>query len=152
MLHCWSLIIALLSFRYYLLFIFINFKFLLQQLSKVRLFLPCLHRITPVFGIFVHNSLQIKCQKYWPSGNKRSESYGDIRVTLEENLIFCDYTIRTFSVQHKRFPEQRTVIQYHFTAWPDFGVPEHPTPLLRFARKVMSHEPPSAGPMLVHCR
>ena len=42
--------------------------------------------------------------------------------------------------------------QLHFTAWPDFGVPEHPTPLLRFVHKVSNANPENAGSMIVHCR
>ncbi len=48
--------------------------------------------------------------------------------------------------------EKREVRQFQFTAWPDHGVPEHPTPFLAFLRRVKSCNPPDAGPMVVHCR
>ena len=41
--------------------------------------------------------------------------------------------------------------QYHFTVWPDHGVPEYPTPLLHFVRKVAASNPINAGPIVVHC-
>jgi len=44
------------------------------------------------------------------------------------------------------------VRQFQFTAWPDHGVPEHPTPFLAFLRRVKTCNPPDAGPMVVHCR
>ena len=44
------------------------------------------------------------------------------------------------------------MVQYHFTVWPDHGVPEHPTPLLHFTRKVALAHPDDSGPMIVHCR
>lgn len=47
------------------------------------------------------------------------------------------------------------VRQYHFTAWPDHGVPDYATPILAFLRRVRSeHTPRAKGklPMLVHCR
>ena len=48
--------------------------------------------------------------------------------------------------------EERIVVQYHYTVWPDHGVPEYPTSLLQFVRKVMSINPENSGPIVVHCR
>ena len=44
------------------------------------------------------------------------------------------------------------VSQYHFTAWPDHGVPDYATSILGFHRRVKSQHVPSKGPLLVHCR
>ena len=41
--------------------------------------------------------------------------------------------------------------QYHFTTWPDHGVPEYATPILGFHRRVKSQHQPSKGPILIHC-
>lgn len=41
---------------------------------------------------------------------------------------------------------------FQFTAWPDHGVPEYPTPFLAFLRRVKTCNPPDAGPIVVHCR
>ena len=41
--------------------------------------------------------------------------------------------------------------QYHFTAWPDHGVPDYATPILAFHRRVKAQHHPSRGPMVVHC-
>lgn len=48
--------------------------------------------------------------------------------------------------------EKREVRQFQFTAWPDHGVPEYPTPFLAFLRRVKTCNPPDAGPVVVHCR
>ncbi|EPY79320.1 receptor-type tyrosine-protein phosphatase mu-like protein [Camelus ferus] len=48
--------------------------------------------------------------------------------------------------------EIREIRQFHFTGWPDHGVPYHATGLLGFVRQVKSKSPPSAGPLVVHCR
>ena len=48
--------------------------------------------------------------------------------------------------------EKREVRQFQFTAWPDHGVPEYPTPFLAFLRRVKACNPPDAGPVVVHCR
>ncbi|KAG7262625.1 hypothetical protein CRUP_019556, partial [Coryphaenoides rupestris] len=44
--------------------------------------------------------------------------------------------------------EKREVRQFQSTAWPDHGVPEHPTPFLAFLRRVKACNPPDAGPMV----
>jgi len=44
------------------------------------------------------------------------------------------------------------VHQFQFTAWPDHGVPDHPTPLLQFIRRVKALTPLNEGPVVVHCR
>lgn len=48
--------------------------------------------------------------------------------------------------------EKREVRQFQFTAWPDHGVPEYPTPFLAFLRRVKTCNPPDAGPIIAHCR
>ena len=47
--------------------------------------------------------------------------------------------------------EKREVRQFQFTAWPDHGLPSHPTPLLLFMRRVKAITPSDSGPMVIHC-
>jgi protein tyrosine phosphatase len=42
--------------------------------------------------------------------------------------------------------------QYHFTAWPDHGVPLHALPLVSFVRNSAAANTADAGPIVVHCR
>jgi protein tyrosine phosphatase (PTP) superfamily phosphohydrolase (DUF442 family) len=44
------------------------------------------------------------------------------------------------------------VKQYHYTSWPDHGVPEYATSVLSFHKRVTSQHKASKGPILVHCR
>ena len=44
------------------------------------------------------------------------------------------------------------ITQYHFTSWPDHGVPEYATSILQFHRRIKNEYKPTKGPMLVHCR
>ncbi|KAI5645110.1 protein-tyrosine phosphatase domain-containing protein [Phthorimaea operculella] len=53
-----------------------------------------------------------------------------------------------------RGAEQRVVKHFHFTTWPDFGVPDPPTTLARFVRAFRERCPPHAAdsrPVIVHC-
>ena len=44
------------------------------------------------------------------------------------------------------------VTQFHFTSWPDHGVPEYAGPILNYLCRVKSQMKLSQGPTLVHCR
>ncbi|CAH1243823.1 PTPRA [Branchiostoma lanceolatum] len=89
-----------------------------------------------------------KCAQYWP--NKDSMDYGNIRVTLEETTTLVDYVIRRFNIQEDEDPA-RTVTQFHFTSWPDFGVPQSPLGMMKFIRRAKTSNPPGRGPIVVHC-
>lgn len=52
----------------------------------------------------------------------------------------------------KGYHEIREIRQFHFTSWPDHGVPCYATGLLGFVRQVKFLNPPEAGPIVVHCR
>ena len=93
--------------------------------------------------------MQLKCHQYWPK--EKSGLYGNVRVHLQEELTLAGYTIRTFSVQQEGSTTERIVTQYHFTIWPDRGVPEYPTSLLQFVRRVIVSTPDNMGPIIVHC-
>uniref|UniRef100_A0A8D3E7K5 protein-tyrosine-phosphatase n=1 Tax=Scophthalmus maximus TaxID=52904 RepID=A0A8D3E7K5_SCOMX len=91
---------------------------------------------------------RVKCCKYWPDD---TEIYGDMKVTLIETQLLSEYVIRTFAVEKRGMAEIREIRQFHFTGWPDHGVPLHATGLLGFIRRVKAKTPPTAGPTVVHC-
>ncbi|XP_014607845.1 PREDICTED: tyrosine-protein phosphatase 99A isoform X5 [Polistes canadensis] len=98
-----------------------------------------------------------KCDMYWPK--EGTETYGYIQVTLVKEDIMATYTIRTLQIRHLKIKKkkngtnmgERTIWQYHYTGWPDHGVPDHPLPVLSFIRKSSNANPPDAGPIVVHC-
>ncbi|XP_022281114.1 receptor-type tyrosine-protein phosphatase delta isoform X31 [Canis lupus familiaris] len=92
---------------------------------------------------------RVKCDQYWPS--RGTESHGLVQVTLLDTVELATYCVRTFALYKNGSSEKREVRQFQFTAWPDHGVPEHPTPFLAFLRRVKTCNPPDAGPMVVHC-
>ncbi|XP_078252044.1 receptor-type tyrosine-protein phosphatase delta-like isoform X20 [Rhinoraja longicauda] len=92
---------------------------------------------------------RVKCDQYWPS--RGTETLGLIQVTLQDTVELATYCVRTLTLDKIGSSEKREVRQFQFTAWPDHGVPEHPTPFLAFLRRVKACNPPDAGPMVVHC-
>jgi receptor-type tyrosine-protein phosphatase kappa len=72
-------------------------------------------------------------------------------MVLNGFILFLLKTLLSFFAQ-RGYSEIREVKQFHFTGWPDHGVPYHATGLLSFIRRVKLSNPPSAGPIVVHCR
>ncbi|XP_028306200.1 protein tyrosine phosphatase receptor type Db isoform X16 [Gouania willdenowi] len=92
---------------------------------------------------------KVKCDQYWPT--RGTETYGLIQVTLLDTVELATYSVRTFALYKSGSNEKREIRHFQFTAWPDHGVPEHPTPFLAFLRRVKACNPPDAGPLIVHC-
>ncbi|XP_043909993.1 receptor-type tyrosine-protein phosphatase S-like isoform X4 [Protopterus annectens] len=92
---------------------------------------------------------RIKCDQYWPG--RGTETYGMIQVTLLDTIELATFCVRTFCLHKNGSTEKREVRHFQFTAWPDHGVPEYPTPFLAFLRRVKTCNPPDAGPIIVHC-
>ncbi|KAM6069047.1 receptor-type tyrosine-protein phosphatase eta isoform 3-T3 [Theristicus caerulescens] len=92
-----------------------------------------------------------KCEQYWP--DKQSKSYGDIIVKMVSEIVLPEWTIRDFTVEKSGTPESHTVRQFHFTSWPDHGVPETTDLLINFRHLVheYSSQNPIDSPTLVHC-
>ncbi|XP_074853884.1 receptor-type tyrosine-protein phosphatase eta [Carettochelys insculpta] len=92
-----------------------------------------------------------KCEEYWP--DKGTKHYGDITVSLISEFVLPEWTIRDFTVEDNNATESHTVRQFHFTSWPDHGVPETTDLLINFRHLVqenISQNPPDS-PTLVHC-
>uniref|UniRef100_A0A8C4N9C0 protein-tyrosine-phosphatase n=1 Tax=Eptatretus burgeri TaxID=7764 RepID=A0A8C4N9C0_EPTBU len=90
---------------------------------------------------------RVKCFKYWPD---TVYVYGDITVTLVHSELLAEYVIRTFTLERGYF-EVHEVKQFHFTGWPDHGVPYYPTGLLCFVRRVKAFTRHTSGPVVIHC-
>uniref|UniRef100_A0ABM5F8R6 protein-tyrosine-phosphatase n=1 Tax=Pogona vitticeps TaxID=103695 RepID=A0ABM5F8R6_9SAUR len=91
-----------------------------------------------------------KCEEYWP--NKQSKSYGDIIVAMTSEIVLPEWTIRDFSMEKSDSSESHPVRQFHFTAWPDHGVPETTDLVISFRHLVQEYmKLHPTSPTLVHC-
>ncbi|XP_064859069.1 receptor-type tyrosine-protein phosphatase eta-like isoform X2 [Oncorhynchus nerka] len=93
---------------------------------------------------------RVKCEKYWPSETKH---FQNITVTTTSEIPLEDWTIRDFDVKNVRTAETRSVRHFHFTAWPDHGVPETTELLINFRHLVREHMDQYSrhSPTVVHC-
>lgn len=95
---------------------------------------------------------RVKCQRYWPANsNDPLEIAEDFQVTLDNEEEFPDYIIRTLTAHNGH--KTHKVKQFHYTSWPDHGVPESTagtSTLLKKANQAR-REGLGQGPMVVHC-
>ena len=71
----------------------------------------------------------------------------NIEIFLSPAVLVLCYV--SYSLQGD---QTRQVRHFHFTAWPDFGVPKKPQSLVRFVRTVRAKLFKDGGPILTHCR
>ncbi|XP_026206996.1 receptor-type tyrosine-protein phosphatase H isoform X8 [Anabas testudineus] len=93
-----------------------------------------------------------KCERYWPA-NSTPCLYGNLLVTMTSEQQDPNWTLRDFNVKHRNTSEQRTVKHFHFTSWPDHGVPQCTEVLMQFRGLVRRHieRERTGAPTVVHC-
>jgi len=105
-------------------------------------------KIVMLANVIEHN--QTKVVKYWPES---SDVYGDIEVAniLECPIAQIQHIIRTFSIKKSGIAHPRIVRQFHFTGWPDLGVPKDRLPVVSLIRQARLYNANNEAPIIVHC-
>ncbi|XP_038165253.1 tyrosine-protein phosphatase non-receptor type 1-like [Cyprinodon tularosa] len=97
----------------------------------------------------------IKCAQYWPHKEEKDAIFEDtnFKVTLVSEDIKSYYTVRQLELENLSTQETREILHFHYTTWPDFGVPESPASFLNFLFKVRESGCLNSehGPVVVHC-
>lgn len=96
-----------------------------------------------------------KCEQYWPRHNGKTDHYENVKlsVTLEKTKSTKHYKIREMKLKDEESNKSRTILQFHYTVWPDHGEPDSPTSILRLLAAIRK----SGGldkmdePTIVHC-
>jgi hypothetical protein len=71
-------------------------------------------------------------------------------VTFVSEQTMANYTLRHLRLKHSKLKKkkwicsERSVAQYHYTAWPDHGTPADTLPVLSFIRKSVAASPTPA--------
>ncbi|KAK6291174.1 hypothetical protein J4Q44_G00384290 [Coregonus suidteri] len=96
-----------------------------------------------------------KCAQYWPTAEEHQLCYTDTGfvVTLVKEEDKSYYIIRVLELRNTETGRTREIYHFHYTTWPDFGVPESPASFLNFLVKVRESGSLGAeyGPAVVHC-
>ncbi|CAH1778949.1 unnamed protein product [Owenia fusiformis] len=101
----------------------------------------------------------IKCAQYFPLGSINDGDddlvFEDVRLKvsfMSAQETMC-YTLRTFELQDMKTGVTKEILHFHFTTWPDFGVPPSPEDFLDFLDAVRESGALDAnvGPAVIHC-
>ncbi|XP_077769957.1 receptor-type tyrosine-protein phosphatase beta isoform X2 [Canis aureus] len=96
---------------------------------------------------------RVKCDHYWPA-DQDSLYYGDLILQMLSESVLPEWTIREFRIcSEEQLDAHRLIRHFHYTVWPDHGVPETTQSLIQFVRTVRDYisRSPGAGPTVVHC-
>ncbi|XP_019370273.1 PREDICTED: receptor-type tyrosine-protein phosphatase beta isoform X1 [Gavialis gangeticus] len=96
---------------------------------------------------------RVKCDHYWPL-DQDSLYYGDLIVEMLSESVLPEWTIREFKIcSEEQLDSKRLIRHFHYTVWPDHGVPETTQSLIQFVRTVRDYinRTPDTGPTIVHC-
>uniref|UniRef100_A0A2K5ZP56 Tyrosine-protein phosphatase non-receptor type n=1 Tax=Mandrillus leucophaeus TaxID=9568 RepID=A0A2K5ZP56_MANLE len=96
----------------------------------------------------------VKCAQYWPTDDQEmlfKETGFSVKLLSEDVKSY--YTVHLLQLENINSGETRTISHFHYTTWPDFGVPESPASFLNFLFKVRESGSlnPDHGPAVIHC-
>ncbi|KAL2084671.1 hypothetical protein ACEWY4_020189 [Coilia grayii] len=95
-----------------------------------------------------------KVLHYFPSERGQQLSQGPITLTLTTQKTTPTHVERMISLQYRDQSLKRTVIHLQFTSWPELGLPDSKSNLIRFIQEVHGHylhQRPLHTPIVVHC-
>ncbi|XP_037623294.1 phosphatidylinositol phosphatase PTPRQ isoform X2 [Sebastes umbrosus] len=91
---------------------------------------------------------RIRCHKYWPEDNKPMSVFSDILISKVSEEVLPDWTVRTLKVEKNG--HYILVRHFNYTSWPEHGVPESCSTLIKFVKAVRAHRHENTT-IVVHC-
>ncbi|XP_052000515.1 tyrosine-protein phosphatase non-receptor type 23-like [Xyrauchen texanus] len=91
---------------------------------------------------------------YFPSERGQQLAQGPITLTLTTQKSTPTHVERMIGLQYRDQSLRRTIIHLQFTSWPELGLPESKSNLIRFFQEVHGHyllQRPLHTPVVVHC-
>uniref|UniRef100_A0A7N8XVD9 Tyrosine-protein phosphatase non-receptor type 23 n=1 Tax=Mastacembelus armatus TaxID=205130 RepID=A0A7N8XVD9_9TELE len=95
-----------------------------------------------------------KVLRYFPTERGQQLSQGPITLSLTTQKVTSTHVERMISLQYRDQSLKRTVVHLQFTSWPELGLPDSKSSLLRFIQEVHGHylhQRPLHTPVVVHC-
>ena len=94
-----------------------------------------------------------KCAQYWPTKRSGSIIAGVFMIEYLSCEFRGSYRLSSLELNNLETGESRKIFHYHYTSWPDFGVPQSPNVFLRFLMDVRRSGvmKSGVGPVVVHC-
>ncbi|XP_035991274.1 tyrosine-protein phosphatase non-receptor type 23 [Fundulus heteroclitus] len=95
-----------------------------------------------------------KVLRYFPTERGQQLSQGPITLSLTTQKMTPTHVERMISLQYRDQSLKRTVVHLQFTSWPELGLPDSKSNLLRFIQEVHGHylhQRPLQTPVVVHC-
>ncbi|XP_062610488.1 receptor-type tyrosine-protein phosphatase alpha-like [Saccostrea cucullata] len=92
---------------------------------------------------------KVKCHQYWPDKGQELD-VNPFAVTLVEEKQYAYFVERRMTLRNKKVAGSRTIVQYHYTRWPDHGTP-NPLNLIVFHRHFRHKSRSTQHPIIVHC-
>ena len=96
-------------------------------------------------------SINRKTEKNTESSSTSSQPIAQGQVHRNEYDEVVDEANSSEESSSEEFDEERTVCQFHYSAWPDHGIPLQVKPLLEMVRLIRDCQASETLPVLIHC-
>uniref|UniRef100_A0A3P8TAE3 Protein tyrosine phosphatase receptor type Q n=1 Tax=Amphiprion percula TaxID=161767 RepID=A0A3P8TAE3_AMPPE len=92
-----------------------------------------------------------RCHQYWPDDdNKLMTVFSDILISKVSEEVLPDWTVRTLKVEKLQHGHYILVRHFNYTSWPEHGVPDSCSTLIKFVKAVRAHRHENTT-IAVHC-
>ncbi|XP_047695351.1 tyrosine-protein phosphatase non-receptor type 23 isoform X2 [Prionailurus viverrinus] len=95
-----------------------------------------------------------KVARYFPTERGQPMVHGALSLALSSVRATETHVERVLSLQFRDQSLKRSLVHLHFPTWPELGLPDSPSNLLRFIQEVHAHylhQRPLHTPVIVHC-